>query len=214
MIYVDLSFRIRGSKIPVDHGYPLCSAVSRFLPFVHANECLGIHPISGRLLGDRFLALDDRSRLVFRLGAYDISKILPLAGKRLDVGGCPILVGVPETLALSSATKLRSRLVTIKGFMELDPFLGAVLRQMDALGIKGIPSPIKRLAPAKKVDDNNDSNDLDPYIRRTTRIHDKTIVGYALEVSGLSPEDSLTLQQRGIGGRRRFGCGIFLPVRT
>jgi len=32
-------------------------------------------------------------------------------------------------------------------------------------------------------------------------------------VQGLDADESLKLQEHGIGGRRRFGCGIFVPVR-
>jgi hypothetical protein len=31
--------------------------------------------------------------------------------------------------------------------------------------------------------------------------------------SGLSAEDSLRLQEVGIGGRRHMGCGVFVPFR-
>jgi len=37
-------------------------------------------------------------------------------------------------------------------------------------------------------------------------------VGYAVRVSGLSDEDSLKLQERGLGGKRRMGCGVFVPT--
>jgi CRISPR-associated protein Cas6 len=48
-------------------------------------------------------------------------------------------------------------------------------------------------------------------IRRTLQIRDKTIVGFALEVGGLSIADSIRLQELGLGGRHRFGCGVFVP---
>jgi len=39
------------------------------------------------------------------------------------------------------------------------------------------------------------------------------VVGYAVVVRGLDPEGSLRLQERGLGGRRRFGCGLMVPAR-
>ena len=50
-------------------------------------------------------------------------------------------------------------------------------------------------------------------MRRTLRVQDRVVVGYAVEVHGLSAPDSIRLQSLGIGGRRRFGCGIFIPAR-
>ena len=35
----------------------------------------------------------------------------------------------------------------------------------------------------------------------------------SLMVADLSPEDSLTLQQRGVGEGRRMGCGLFVPQK-
>ncbi|MCI5210102.1 MAG: hypothetical protein D3910_15200 [Candidatus Electrothrix sp. ATG2] len=47
--------------------------------------------------------------------------------------------------------------------------------------------------------------------RRTFSIRRKKIVGYSLLVSELSAEESLALQEKGVGGRRKMGCGFFNP---
>jgi hypothetical protein len=47
MPYVDLAFRLTGSKVPVDHGYALYSAISRLLPEIHGAKNIGVHPIRG-----------------------------------------------------------------------------------------------------------------------------------------------------------------------
>ena len=49
--------------------------------------------------------------------------------------------------------------------------------------------------------------------RKTFRIHDKQIVGYNLLVSELTAEESIVLQEKGIGGRRKMGCGVFVGIR-
>jgi CRISPR-associated protein Cas6 len=51
-----------------------------------------------------------------------------------------------------------------------------------------------------------------PLLRRTLQIRDKVIVGFAVEVGALTADEALILQEQGLGGRRRFGCGIFVPV--
>lgn len=38
MPYVDLSFRIIGSTLPVDHGYALDSAISRYVSEAHGSK--------------------------------------------------------------------------------------------------------------------------------------------------------------------------------
>ena len=207
---VDLSFQFRGSSVPADHGFLLYSAVSRCLPWLHGDESVGIHPIHGQLIGQRQLALSQLSRIVLRLPASKIREAIRLAGQRLDLGGAALVVGVPTVRPLLPHPALLSRLVVIRSFTETEPFLGAIQRQLAQLGIAGSPSfvprirerPLEELAGGREV-----------VVRRTVRIRDKEVVGFAVRVDDLEPRDSLVLQSVGLGGRRRFGCGIFLRTR-
>jgi len=97
---VDACFRLLGDHIPADHGYHLYAAVSELVPGLHDDKDVGIHAISGRLIGDRKLALTDRSFLTIRLASEGIKEVVPLAGKRISVGPAQIRVGVPQTLSL------------------------------------------------------------------------------------------------------------------
>ena len=212
---VDLSFRVTGKTIPADHGYVLYSAVSRIVPWIHepAQNQVGIHPINGLLAGNRLLHLTPSSRLTFRLDANDIKQLLPLAGKELDLDGYQLRVGVPTTYALKPKTTLRSRLVTIKHRMAPDSFLAAVQEELSKLSIQGTPVLLRRRGTKALESKSGAEPDRSPFVRRTIRIHDKEVVGYAVMVQCLTDDDSLKLQQHGIGGRRRLGCGIFVPVR-
>lgn len=209
---VDLSFGLTGEPIPVDHGYSLYSAISRLLPGIHGDSHIGIHPIYGRLIGDRKLALTQGSRLVFRLPVERIPDVLPLAGNTLDVDGRSLTVGVPTVRALVPAAAVHSRLVVIKGFMEPEPFLDAVRRQLAELDVRGKPFLLPT-GNAVEVNKTRDGGTQSPWIRRTLRIRDKEVVGFAVGVEQLTAGESIRLQEHGIGGRRRFGCGIFVPVK-
>lgn len=189
--FVDVSFRITGSSVPLDHGYALYSALSRILSALHDNKELGVHPLTGLRVGN-VLRLSRGSRLRLRLPATRIAEVLPVAGKRLDLLGNTLQVGVPEIHSLRPAAVLQARLVNVKGFEEENRFHGAAQRQLAALAIQG------QLAVGR---------------RRVMRIKDKTIVGFRVVVSGLTTEESIALQENGIGGRRRMGCGIFVPVQ-
>lgn len=202
---VDLSFGITGSSILIDHGYELYSAISRVLgPESHDLNGIGIHPIRGRPIGVAQLHLEDGSRLRIRTPVEFIPNLLELSGRSLDVAGHGIRLGVPQTYALEPAASLSSRLVTIKGFEQPESFLEAVQRQLDAMAIQGKPViPARSTGPHKG----------EP-TRRVLRIKDKTVVGFALIVTELTAEESLTLQEQGIGGRRHMGCGVFVPYRA
>jgi CRISPR-associated protein Cas6 len=212
MTTIDFSFKLLGGPIPVDHGYHVYSSISRVLPAIHGDDQIGVHPIFGHLLGGRMLALTEGSHLTLRLPVDRVPDVLPLAGRTLDLGDGSITVGVPNSRALVPSAALESRLVIIKGFMEPDPFLEAVQRQLNELEIRGEPSLIST-GDAVEVNRPRNGGTRSEWLRRTLRIRDKEIVGFALRVEDLTAEESILLQEKGIGGRRRFGCGIFVPAR-
>jgi CRISPR-associated endonuclease/helicase Cas3 len=50
--------------------------------------------------------------------------------------------------------------------------------------------------------------------RRILRIKGRKLIGYSLQITGLTVEDSLRLQAESPFGRRRMGCGFFVPVKS
>lgn len=207
---VDLAFPVRGGPLPADHGYTLFAALCRLLPWLHGDTAVGVHPIGGRLAGARQLALAPGSRLVLRLGADRIGAALPLAGKRLELDGATLTIGVPSVRPLRPAATLVSRLVVVRGFLEPVGFLEAVHRQLVTLAISGEAALLFRQGTASLQGDSGRT--AGEPVRRTLRVQDKTVVGFGVAVTRLSAEDSLRLQEAGLGGRRRFGCGIFVPA--
>jgi len=193
MPFVDLAFRLTGSKVPVDHGYALYSAISWLVPEIHEAKDIGVHPIRGTYSGNGELMLRDLSRLVVRMESEQIGQFLKLAGKKLEIDSYSFRVGVPEVRLLIPRPALYSRLVTIKGFMEPKEFLEAAKRQLEKIEVQA---------------------ELQIGERRTFRIKDKQVVGFEVRVADLNAETSLLLQEIGIGGRRHMGCGIFVGVRT
>ncbi len=193
MVTIDLAFIIMGSRVPVDHGYALFAAVNRFVPELHDAMDIGLHPIRGRFDGNGCLVLSPTSRLIARVPADRIHELLKLSGKTLDVDGHRFRVGVPEVRTLRPAAALFARVVTIKGFMETEAFISAAKRQLETMGVTAA---------------------LQLGERRTFRIKDKQVVGFELLVSELDAEHSIKLQEVGIGGRRRMGCGLFVEFHS
>jgi CRISPR-associated protein Cas6 len=209
---VDVAFPVRGTTISADHGYLLFSALSAAVPLEHGSQSeVAVHPISGRLVGSRLLALTPRSRLVLRVPHTRVPDLQRLAGKSLRLGDARLHLGVPRAYLLRSASRLASRLVVISGFTDPVQFLTAAQRQLERAGIEGTVSLPLRGRP-RPVEGGLGSTDS--YLRRTVSIKGRQIVGYALSVESLSDEDSIRLQERGIGGRRHMGCGVFVPARA
>jgi CRISPR-associated protein Cas6 len=200
MPIIDVLFKVQGKEIPADHAYHLYSSLSKIVPDIHGDETIGIHNINGAYEGERKLKITDKSTLKLRLNSDSLIKVLPIAGKKVKIDGSEIYIGVPSSRGLIPASKVYSRLVIIKGFLESGPFLDAVKRQLEKLNIKG-----KAYLAEIKGDKG------DEYMRRTINVHDKEIVGFAVRVEELTAEESIMLQEKGLGGRRHFGCGIFVP---
>src|SRR5438445_5713163 len=207
---IEVRFPVRGQSVAADDGFALYSARAGVVRSVHANQDMTILPLQGLPSGDRTLSLSGDARLRMRLPADQLPAVLPLAGKTLLVDGTRLFLGVPGVTLLAPEPSLRSRLVLIKGFTEPGPFEAAARRQLTELGITGVLS-LERVRSTTALERRSARGVGEP-IRRTLGVHGKQIVGFAVRVDGLSSADSLTLQSRGLGGRRRFGCGGFVPA--
>ncbi len=209
MNVVELSFPVLGTTIATDHGYDLYGALSRLVPQLHEPGApYSIGPITGDSLGHDQLRLNRRSRLRCRLPADAIPTLLPLAGKALDLSGHRIRLGVPSIRPLMPAPSLAARLVTIRVQNVKQPtpdqFLTAVRWRLTKQGFTAEPS----LLPVRSGPRAGQS------CRRILRIKGRKLVGYAVQLAGLTPEDSLRLQAESPFGRRRMGCGYFVEVES
>jgi CRISPR-associated protein Cas6 len=189
---IELRFPIQGQLVPVDHGFALYGAITKICPVIHASGNVMLVPIRGRYTGDGLLSLSRKSALAIRLPSEKIPQLLGLAGKTLAVDGHCLKLGPPTILQLKPRSVLYSNLVSTKNGNDEERFKTAIREKLSILGIQG------RVTIGR---------------RKTFRIHDKQIVGYSLLVSELTAEESILLQEKGLGGRRKMGCGVFLGVR-
>jgi CRISPR-associated protein Cas6 len=191
MVYVELRFPVIGTALSSDHGYAMFASISRLIPEAHGADWLAVETIPGTARGDGGIHLNPRARLKLRLPQDRVSLMMKLAGRRLDVSGYNIRLGAPQIFLLKPSENLYARCVTIKNYTEPAPFLNAVAHKLDEMGIKG---------------------DAEIGPRRAFRVGNHTIVGFGLSVHDLSDEGSIVLQERGLGGRRHMGCGVFNPI--
>src|SRR5207249_485529 len=98
---------------------------------------------------------------------------------------------------------LESRLVTFKHGGEPEPFLATARAKLAELGVAGEPA-VRVFESGPRAGEPR---------RRVVRVKGRAIVGFAVVVSGLTADESIRLQEHGLGGRTRLGCGFFLPMR-
>ena len=197
--YRELSFELIGRRLPGDHSYGLYSALSQLCPALHKADDIRIRAIAGTPKENGVIGLNRNSRLYLRLPAEKVSWFNRLAGRSLTIGNYSLQLGMAHLSFLQPASQLRARLVLIKGFQDPDAFLDAAIRQLKALSIQGQV----RLLP------NQEGNPR----RKTLKVKRHTLVGYGMDISRLSPKDSLQLQIFGIGGKQKMGCGVFVPKK-
>jgi CRISPR-associated endonuclease/helicase Cas3 len=188
---IDLWFPVTGQTLPSDHGYPMYGALCRVVPELHEAGDWGLHTLRGRPMGPGIIGLPPGSRLGLRLDTDRIPLALRLAGRRLDVRLHTVTLGPPTITPTEPSPALSARIVTIKSFMEPEPFAEAVRRQLVEIDAS--------LATAK----------VTLGARKIITIDGRRVVGFSVRISNLSNDASMLIQARGIGGRRKMGCGVF-----
>jgi CRISPR-associated endonuclease/helicase Cas3 len=193
--YIELFFSLTGQTLPLDNGYIVYSALSRICPAIHELKNISIHPIAGIPESSKLLRLTQHSKLQIRLPVDLISLIYEsLAGQTFSIGQNQFHLGIPGYTPLAPFSNLYSRLVIIRRFQESQSFLEAAKRQLKRLGIQGSITLATR-------------SNGQPQCRQLT-IKNETgtfaVRGFCVQIADLNPEDSITLQKYGIGGKQKM----------
>jgi CRISPR-associated endonuclease/helicase Cas3 len=204
---VELHFPVVGSTLPADHAYPIFGALCSKVPELHNADWLGVHSFKGTRIKPGLIRLARSPVLKLRLPAQHIPLVLQLAGANLNILGHEIRLGVPVVRPLRPSNMVYSRIVAVKSHNaksadDIEAFLASLHSQIEKMGVRC----------QVLLEPSTQEHDDEKYARRIVKIRDVTIPGYGVLLSGLNPEDSLVLQSRGLGGRRKFGCGLFSPV--
>lgn len=190
---VDLVFPARGGPVPIDHGYLLFSALSARIPELHDYRDVGVFNLRGVGSTGESLHLGHGS-LRIRCPAELIALFLGLAGGRLELAGRSVTIGAPTVRVMEQVPRLSARVVTFKHALDEQGFRATAHRFIEEL--TGAPCT------------------LHVGRRRVVTVAGKKVVGFGLDLSDLTPDASVTLQEKGLGGRRHMGCGLFLPTRA
>jgi CRISPR-associated protein Cas6 len=197
---VDVVFSIQCRCLPVDHSYSLSQAISAALPWFADEAHAGLHTIHVAESGNGWMRPDDpkallhlsrRTRLMLRLPKQRVEDAGKLTGQTLDIGGHAMQVEKAVVKPLSAITTLFSRyLVAGEGLDEM-AFMREAQSLLADMGIR----PKKMLCGMERV----------------IATPDRKIHARSLMLADLAVEESVRIQQRGLGPGRTLGCGLFLP---
>lgn len=197
---VDVAFNISCRTLPVDHAYALSQSIQRALPWFANEDGAGLHTIHAADSGNGWMRPEDpqallylsqRIKLVLRLPKRRVDAAGALVGQTLDVAGHGLRIDKMTVRPLWRITTLFSRYVAICSDDDESAFLKAAIEQLGALGVR----PTKMLCGLM-------TNIATPEGTLKTR---------GLMLAELTFDESMLLQQHGLGPQRKLGCGLFLP---
>lgn len=197
---VDIVYQIDCRTLPVDHAWALSQAVRMVLPWLEEEPSAGVHPIHVAESGngwmrpenaDDLLYLSRRTKLVLRVPRKRIDAAQTLVGRQLDVAGHALRVEKASLRPLSPITTIFSRYVVSAEGLDETAFLKTALREMETFGVR----PKKMMCGIEK------------YIATP----DQPVHTRSLMLTELKQQESVTLQQCGLGPMRHLGCGLFIP---
>lgn len=197
----DLMFKLRGSRLDIDHAYALAQALKN-----HLNEAtcgkIGVHGIRMAESGngwnrpdqiDASQPLSRRARLEIRVHRDDSDAVRQISNQTLQIGGQQVEIGTSSIRKLSTIGTLHARAV----YSDREQSEADFLEQI-AAGLKAMNIRVSKMICGKS---------------RDIRVDQDNIFTRALLVANLKPEESVILQQQGIGDGRLLGCGLFVPHR-
>lgn len=200
---VDVVYSVQCRALPVDHAYALSQAITQALPWFAGEESAGLHTIhvadsgNGWMRPDQagaLLYLSRRTKLVLRLPKHRVEDAGKLTGQTLDIGGYPLRVEKSSVKPLSTITTLFSRYIVTRDSTDENAFLQEMMAQLNNMGIR----PKKMLCGMERV----------------IAMPDRAIRARSLMLAELTVEESVRLQQRGLGADRKLGCGLFIPHKN
>ncbi len=189
----DVLFDLTGSEIPADHGEILHAAISPLLPWLDGCPGAGIHPIHGAPTGrNETLVINRRVKLVLRVPIERMADVACLTGTEIDCGVGTLKLGPAKEKQLLPFAHLYAPMVDF-GVEDEVAFLEAARVELDKMGVSC------GLIPGKK---------------RKMHLPEGDIQGYSLMLHDVGQEQSLRVQEQGLGLHRSHGCGLFVPHKS
>ena len=197
---VDVIYNINCKCIPLEHAHALSEALQQALPWLREEETAGIHQVYGAESGNGWerpdtevLYLSRRQKLMLRLPKTRLDEAKSLSGQTLDIAGYPLEVGELTTRKLSDLPTLFARHVLGAAEQSEDEFMALAVAQLNAMGIR-----VKKLMCGKEG---------------RIELPDATLYTRSLMLADLELQESVMLQEVGLGPGRKLGCGLFLPQK-
>jgi CRISPR-associated protein Cas6 len=199
---VDVLFSLNCRSLPVDHAEPLARALLDVAPWLGEEPCCGIHSIhvAGSQNGwqrpdaedGQPLILSRRTKLGIRVPKARVAELrAALEQRTFDVDGNSLQVETGKERPLSRETTIFSRHVCCRAGDSESDFLAWAAAALAELDIT-----VRKALCGRSVN---------------LRAGLGWLPTRSLMLADLRPEESVRLQQHGLGPHRALGCGLFIP---
>jgi CRISPR-associated protein Cas6 len=201
---IDLLFSLKCKELPVIHEVALYEAMLKIVPWIEKRKHFAIHNIhlAGSQNGwerpdpdlGQKLILSKRTKMTIRCAEKDSQQLQDdLLNQTLDVAGHPLTVGKAKIRNLSKLGTVFCRNIILKSDDELneDTFLTNLANELAVHDIKITKALCGLLSDFET--------------------HEGTKKARSVMIANIKKEQSIYLQENGIGDWQHLGCGIFLP---
>ncbi|OUD12489.1 type I-MYXAN CRISPR-associated protein Cas6/Cmx6 [Thioflexithrix psekupsensis] len=197
---VDVAFEIvKGQVLPWDHAYLLSQAIQGHLPWFARTAGAALHLIrvaeangwQKPTENEGVFYLSRRTRLMLRVPTEHLAAAHALTGQRLEIGEYSLSIGQGQVRPLKPFPVLIAHHVLAPVDQDESDFIAESVAQLRHLHIH-----------CRKVLCGKQHQWQSPEYPLLTR---------SLMVADLNREDSLRLQQHGLGIAQHLGFGVFVP---
>ena len=198
---LDLCFKMECKSLPLDHAWSLSTALTQAAPWLRSSHNTAIHLVHGAESGNGWMRPDNskneilhlsrRARFTLRIHQDQTKQACELIGLSLNIDGHPLMLKEFKPQLLVPQTTIFSRYIITDPNYDEDAFLNQIAPMIESQGIK-----------IRKMMGGLPHSFTTPEGLLTTR---------SLMLSDLEKEESIRLQQNGLGEHQLYGIGIFLP---
>ena len=197
----ELSFSVNCRELPYDHAYELSSEILNLIPQIKNDKRNSIQTLHGPMSGNGWvrpdsenIPLSKRAKLMMRINKNQIDDIKDIEGKEIKLFGNSLKIGISKVKNFLIVKDLFCRFVISDNKISEDDFLEKIQMELRNFNVN-----IKKALCGKSM---------------TINFAKKTVYTRSLMIADLSKEESLKLQEEGVGEKKLYGCGIFLPHKS
>ena len=198
---IELSFSVDCKELPYDHAFELSSKILNLIPEIKNDKRNAIQTLHGPMSGNGWvrpdgqnIPLSKRAKLIMRINKSQIDHIKTIEGREIKLFGNKLKIGKSKVKSFVIVKDLFCRFIVSDPNIDEDKFLELIQNELRQYNI----NLRKALCGQSKM----------------IKFGSETFYTRSLMIADLSKKESLRLQEEGVGDRRLYGCGIFLPHKS